>query len=50
MDNHVKISVGSVSGMGRIEAEFDAPDDVVEVLEQIIQHVLTFRGEYRTHH
>ena len=48
MSEYVKINIGSCRVAGRIEAEFDAPDDVVEVLEQIIQHVLTFRGEYRT--
>lgn len=44
MSDRVKISVGSASDIGRIEAEFDAPDEVVEILKQIIQQVLTFKG------
>lgn len=36
MSEHVKISIGSCSVAGRIEAEFDAPDEVVEILKQII--------------
>ena len=45
MRNYVKISVGSEGSVsGRIEAEFDAPDEVVELLKQIIVQVPTFNG------
>jgi hypothetical protein len=36
LSEHVKISIGSCSVAGKIEAEFDAPDEVVKILKQII--------------
>jgi hypothetical protein len=36
MSEHVKIKIGSCDYAGKVEAEFEASDEVVEILKNII--------------